>query len=52
MKRIVKKISGIVLIVAGIIALILPFIPGWLLIVGGIALLIKRKRKCQKKTKQ
>ena len=37
--RYVKMVSGVLLIVSGLIGLVLPIIPGWLLLLPGIALL-------------
>ena len=39
MKIIFKKIGGIVLIIMGIIGLVLPIVPGIIIILSGIALI-------------
>lgn len=42
--RYAKIVLGILLTVAGIIGLILPIVPGWLLLIPGIALLSSGSR--------
>ena len=39
MKKIFKIVSGIVLILIGIVGLILPIMPGWVFIIPGLVIL-------------
>lgn len=39
MRKKVKKITGVLLLMIGIIGLAVPIIPGWLLIFAGLACL-------------
>ena len=39
MKKIVKIISGVVLILIGLVGLIMPIMPGWVFIIPGLIIL-------------
>ncbi|MGQ9829134.1 MAG: hypothetical protein ACUVSY_11050 [Roseiflexus sp.] len=41
---IARRITGILLLIAGILGLLLPVLPGWSLIIPGVALLGRRDR--------
>ncbi|MBO9342240.1 MAG: hypothetical protein J7454_09510 [Roseiflexus sp.] len=41
---IARKVTGILLLIAGILGLLLPVLPGWSLIIPGVALLGRRHR--------
>ncbi len=41
---IARRVTGILLLIAGILGLLLPVLPGWSLIIPGVALLGRRDR--------
>ncbi|MBO9326249.1 MAG: hypothetical protein J7463_12960 [Roseiflexus sp.] len=41
---IARRITGVLLLIAGILGLLLPVLPGWSLIIPGVALLGRRDR--------